>query len=818
MVRFQKRRPNITISKRKKTLAKANRHPRKGAVHTKNKSKNYRSFNGYLDDLKTFEFFKNTKNFRRFLRNFPKQLNIVYGSNLKLNESLIRHLVILSNERAKHRGRLDTAKHLKDLYSVALDYASDKIINPLPFTKSDKAGFPIKIYIFKEALSSDNINERRSALCILQLFKTVVVNKGLPNLSGITRKPPILSEGTNYWNRLLKDVPDFKYKDEIEKAFYKELNSSFPQSLLDKRIKELVEMEDKLFVSSNNGPNGTCLGAIIDDYNAVTLHGIIDNITNMAKATGNKLLSGILEYIYVEHKVDANSKAVPSKLAIKYEPGGKVRFFAIADWFTQSALVPIHKWLSSWLLKQPEDGTHNQDYVSNLGRLWSLIECAVMPFSTDLTQATDNIDIRLQAEILKYIFGVEISEQWLKLMVQRDFDLEGQSIKYGTGQAMGFLSSFDMLAVWHIIILRTCYRIVLKDKYDKYTVNFGVIGDDDIMDNKEVWELYNNILRVLTIPTSLHKGSSPDRISGLNPLNKTVTSKVVDIAKRVFINGEELTPVSPKLFWEATEHPTDFPNLLFEIVDRGCELTTGGIKALSEMSYKPKSAVILATFPLWPAPLKVVRSNEEILNNFMNSFPDLVWFSPIDNLKSVEGIFNTLLRNKLNRSVDIMLDTFKGFEEHFGSDINNIDEDKLRLYTVPSYSLILSKILDQCLSTFMEMAMNPDLVNIQAVYDVDNNVNAYVKEFKTMNTPISKWKKVCTTISMFDLQYIIVPKKDRRKDDYIKSLHIISSAVLETAAILSNKKPLKEYINPIVQTLNPYLGWAIQCHPMDNMY
>jgi hypothetical protein len=80
--------------------------------------------------------------------------------------------------------------------------------------------------------------------------------------------------------------------------------------------------------------------------------------------------------------------------------------------------------------------------------------------------------------------------------------------------------------------------------------------------------------------------------------------RVAEFAKRVFVNGDEVTPVSPLLIEEALEFPDGLSELLRELERRGC-LYNYRLKVyeLARMAFKPHLSLSVASFPLWPAPL-----------------------------------------------------------------------------------------------------------------------------------------------------------------------------------------------------------------------
>jgi hypothetical protein len=93
---------------------------------------------------------------------------------------------------------------------------------------------------------------------------------------------------------------------------------------------------------------------------------------------------------------------------------GKTREVAVLDYFTQTSLRPLHKYLFRVLRKIPQDCTFNQ------GAFSSKIELSVSDkkfYSVDLTAATDRFPIKLITEILSYPLGSQFANHWQSVMV-----------------------------------------------------------------------------------------------------------------------------------------------------------------------------------------------------------------------------------------------------------------------------------------------------------------------------------------------------------------------------------------------------------------
>jgi hypothetical protein len=149
-------------------------------------------------------------------------------------------------------------------------------------------------------------------------------------------------------------------------------------------------------------------------------------------------------------------------LQTKLEAAGKVRVFAMVDIWTQSVLKPLHDMISEILKSLPNDGTFDQRAAVN--RCFSKVKLYGHSFGYDLSAATDRLPIDLQVSILTPLIGAPVAEAWKSLLVDRVYMLETGSdvkgtgteeeLKYAVGQPMGALSSFNMLALTHHLIVQ----------------------------------------------------------------------------------------------------------------------------------------------------------------------------------------------------------------------------------------------------------------------------------------------------------------------------------------------------------------------------
>jgi hypothetical protein len=152
------------------------------------------------------------------------------------------------------------------------------------------------------------------------------------------------------------------------------------------------------------------------------------------------------------------------RLAFKEEPG-KVRVFAIVDCVTQWILRPLHKYLFKILKfiqdKYGTDATFDQDKA--VLHLQDMLNEKQLAFSYDLSAATDRLPLLLQIKVLNCVFP-SLGDHWGNLLTNRDYVVPfrkgenlPESVRYSTGQPMGALSSWAMLALTHHLIVQYCF-------------------------------------------------------------------------------------------------------------------------------------------------------------------------------------------------------------------------------------------------------------------------------------------------------------------------------------------------------------------------
>lgn len=218
------------------------------------------------------------------------------------------------------------------------------------------------------------------------------------------------------------------------------------------------------------------------------------------------------------------------KLSFKLEAAGKVRVFAIVDYWTQLLLKPFHKCLASILRKHPSDATFDQ-----LGKVSEFNSRRYRYFaSIDLKAATDLIPTEIYMYCMAGFTGEAFATTWIEFLTKRNYYVRSKEehtwkyVQYGRGQPMGALSSWVGLAVvHHFLVFLAADRASLKHFRD-----YLVLGDDLVIANEVVAGHYIDICREFDITIGLPKSF--------------VSNNFFQFASQDVWNEDNISPISLK--------------------------------------------------------------------------------------------------------------------------------------------------------------------------------------------------------------------------------------------------------------------------------
>lgn len=251
---------------------------------------------------------------------------------------------------------------------------------------------------------------------------------------------------------------------------------------------------------------------------------------------------------YVDEKTnevdpESGSDLVLGRLSAKVEPAGKIRVFAIADYWTQRIGKPIHQWMEDLLRLLPADCTFDQD----LGLRRFIQKGNKYIASFDLSSATDRIPRRLYFELFveSKTLG-KATQTWLELLTDRWWRVDssvaqevpakelwtGPSfVRYSTGQPMGAMSSWPSMALVHHFLILYCAHVCGHGGMD-YD-NYAILGDDITIGDRTVAKVYHDLCGSLGIQIKLAKSYESE-------------NSLCNFANQTYIGLTNISPLSLK--------------------------------------------------------------------------------------------------------------------------------------------------------------------------------------------------------------------------------------------------------------------------------
>lgn len=209
------------------------------------------------------------------------------------------------------------------------------------------------------------------------------------------------------------------------------------------------------------------------------------------------------------------------RLSVVYDQAGKARIVAMANWWVQLVLRPLHKSLFRALKNLPTDGTFDQ--AAPLERVMKLPQEGHKFSCFDLSAATDRLPIDLQVQVLSEK-GVNGS-RWRTLVASYPWYFKGQPVRYSVGQPMGAYSSWAMLALTHHVVVAKAAELAGVSDFNRY----ALLGDDIVIYHDGVAEQYVMLMKSLGVSINMSKS--------------VVSLRFAEFAKRLVSPNFELSPI-----------------------------------------------------------------------------------------------------------------------------------------------------------------------------------------------------------------------------------------------------------------------------------
>jgi hypothetical protein len=336
-------------------------------------------------------------------------------------------------------------------------------------------------------------------------------------------------------------------------------------------------------VTNKSGPNGRAMLTSFIDAAHLMAHPLWTKFQNFASLMDTSRLDadpfapGLVELIrrlgkYAWRWQLSSIRETPPKvgrLSTKEEAAGKIRVFAIPDYWTQSVLKVLHQRLFEVLKLLPTDCTFDQ--AAGVRRAQQAALDGVLHFwSFDLSAATDRFPVTLQVDVLRALMSGEHAEPfaalWRELLVGREyvyspFGEEPQKLTYGVGQPMGAYSSWAAFALaHHALVQRAARRAGATGWY----YNYQLLGDDivfwgdDVLSERVAME-YLSLIRYLGVEINLSKSLVSE-------------NGTFEFAKNLVKGGMPLTPFHLKEWKMGLKTPENFSALIRLLRERKIDI------------------------------------------------------------------------------------------------------------------------------------------------------------------------------------------------------------------------------------------------------
>ena len=187
------------------------------------------------------------------------------------------------------------------------------------------------------------------------------------------------------------------------------------------------------------------------------------------------------------------------KIGLIQEPGFKLRAVANPGRIYQAALKPLGDALYNLLPSLPWDCTHNQSKPFDV--IQDQLHKGLPTFSVDLSDATSHFPLSLQMEALKTIFGDCDDVRLFGDLSRAPWFYVNDFISWKRGQPLGLYPSFAAFALTHGLLL---YYL----NGNRHNNMFFVLGDDVVILDSDLHDLYRITLEILGCPVSVAKSLS----------------------------------------------------------------------------------------------------------------------------------------------------------------------------------------------------------------------------------------------------------------------------------------------------------------------
>lgn len=194
-------------------------------------------------------------------------------------------------------------------------------------------------------------------------------------------------------------------------------------------------------------------------------------------------------------------------IALIQEAGYKLRFAANPYRVYQMALEPLKDALFSTLRRVPNDYTFDQN--AGVEYVQQLLQAGLPAASMDLSNATDNMPLSLQLELMSRLGVPTRWLQFFKSTCRGEWWVNTlkpplsrwELLQWTEGSPLGLGPTFASFALLHHVIVRNAFAQVGYD-LDGDKLPYAVVGDDVVIADLRVAQVYRARMEALGVPIS----------------------------------------------------------------------------------------------------------------------------------------------------------------------------------------------------------------------------------------------------------------------------------------------------------------------------
>jgi hypothetical protein len=286
-------------------------------------------------------------------------------------------------------------------------------------------------------------------------------------------------------------------------------------------------------VTAKAGPNGHALMQSLNDLYTIikTSPILLGDIIIMGGEKLKRNIEVIQDYIKPLESLFSLRIGILRKLFYFADKEGKTREVAFFDYFSQTALRPLHNYLFRCLKKIPQDYTFNQTGFSNT------LTGSDSFYSIDLTAFTDRFPIEVIWQLLSVKIGLFKASAWYRIMTLPFPTADGQIITYAVGNPMGAYSSWNSATLaHHFVVWKACRKVGIDWK----TAPYAMLGDDLVIRHRPLALEYCRLIRLLGVTWSKEKTH--------------VSPHFLEFAKRLQWSGKDVTPFPLAAMWQERDN------------------------------------------------------------------------------------------------------------------------------------------------------------------------------------------------------------------------------------------------------------------------